>query len=371
MKIKLLYIVNGLTGSGGLERVLSIKATYLADNLNYEVHIITLNEEEKKSFYKFSPKIIIHNININGNFILYTWRYISRIGKALKIIRPDMISVCDDGLKGFFLPILLRNPCPMIYERHASINLNFSKEKSNMFFRFTNLIQRKMMNYGGKTFKYFVVLTNSNLKEWDLSNKIVIGNPLSFYPSILSTVSEKKVIVVGSHSYNKGYDILLQSWQIVNTKYPDWQLEIFGKYDASKTYIKMAHHLKLNTSITFFNPVPNIIEKYQKSSIMVLPSRSEGFGMVLIEAMACGVPCVSFNCPHGPSDIIRDGVDGFLVAPEDGKALANKIIHLIENYEIRKKMGIAAHQNVRRYMTENILPQWNNLFQGIYAYMQK
>ena len=104
---------------------------------------------------------------------------------------------------------------------------------------------------------------------------------------------------------------------------------------------------------------------------MVLPSRSEGFGMVLIEAMACGLPCVAFDCPHGPADIIRHEEDGLLVKAEEVNALAMSIIRLIQDEELRIKMGANARENVKRYLPENVLPQWDTLFKRLIAKKQE
>ena len=103
----------------------------------------------------------------------------------------------------------------------------------------------------------------------------------------------------------------------------------------------------------------------QNSSVFVLPSRYEGFGLVLIEAMTNGLPCISFDCPYGPSDIINDGEDGFLIPNGNIQAMADKICYLIENEEERKEMGREAHQSAMRYAPENIMPMWEKLFNDI------
>ena len=107
----------------------------------------------------------------------------------------------------------------------------------------------------------------------------------------------------------------------------------------------------------------NIVEKYCESSIFVLSSRFEGFGMVIIEAMACGVPPVSFTCPCGPKDIITDGKDGLLVENGDIEGLADKICYLIEHEDVRRKMGIQARTDVERFKIEHIAREWKKLFE--------
>jgi glycosyltransferase involved in cell wall biosynthesis len=361
--MKLLYITNGVNGAGGLERILAVKASYLVDKLGYEVHILSLNEPQPHPFYTFSDKIHFHSCEVKGNPLQYIFSYVKGIKNTVSIIKPDVISVCDDGLKGFFVPLFLGKKVPIIYERHASVQLNFSSHSTG----FTTKVLHFLMQQLGRTFDVFVVLTNGNLKEWNSKNLKVISNPLSFYSSVSSTLQNKKVIVVGSHSYNKGYDLLLQAWELIIQNRTDWTLHIFGKSDTNQTFHKLSESLSLTPYIVFSEPVADIQNEYLSSSIMVLPSRSEGFGMVLIEAMACGLPCVSFDCPHGPADIIRHEEDGLLVKAEDVNALAASIIRLVQNDDLRIKMGANARENVKRYLPENVLPQWDTLFKWLIA----
>jgi glycosyltransferase involved in cell wall biosynthesis len=358
--MKLVYITNQIFRAAGLERVLSIKLNYFIKNYNYEIHLITLNQGNEKLFYDFDENIVFHDITLSRNIPKYFFDYASKIRKKITEIQPDIVLVCDDGLKAFLLPFLLPRKYPLIYERHTPKLFAFKDYNSKI----KSFLVNKIMHFGGKKYTKFVVLTIENLKEWQLENASVIPNPLSFYPSQSSTLENKKAIVVGANSFHKGYDRLIEAWSIVNITNKDWKLTIFGN-TFNKSFITMVNEKKLTDSIFFHEPTNDIMSQYLDSSLLILASRYEGFGMVLIEAMACGVPCVSFDCPCGPTDIIRNNEDGFLVQNGDVNELANKILTVIENESLRKQMGIDAKENVKRFLPEVICKQWDNLFKSI------
>lgn len=355
--MKLLYITNGINGSGGLERVLSIKASALAEEWGYEVGIVVLNETHKNLFYIFSPQIQMLPVKVSGNPIQYLKQYKAGVQKVVDDFQPDIISVCDDGIKGFLLPKFIKTKAKWIYERHASTQLNKAKGwKGNLTV--------KAMQYLAKRFDRFVVLTPSNIKEWKKIKAIAIPNPLSFSIQKGNPLDQKKVIAVGSHSYNKGYDLLLKVWQEIHKKYPEWELHIYGKSDPQQTFIRLKEEWKV-LQCYFHEPVSDIRAKYLDSSIMVLPSRSEGFGMVLIEAMACGLPCISFDCPSGPRDIIEHDVDGILVPAEDVSEMVKAFERIIVNKDLRKNMGEKATESAKKYLSKTIIQQWDMLFKAL------
>ena len=348
--MKLLYITNGISGGGGLERVLSIKASYFAETLGYDVHIITLNDA-KETFYPFSSSISIHPIEVSKDWE-YLFSYIHKVNQIVKKIQPDIISVCDDGMKGLYVPLWIqKGKAKIIYERHASMILNGASW------------QKFWMRMGAHLYDKIVVLTNYNLSEWSSSNLTVIPNPVSFYPKESATLENHRIICVGSLSYNKGYDLLIDAWSKIASQHPSWSVHIYGKGDAS-IYQDIINQAGIQKQITFHAPVQDIASVYQQASFLVLPSRSEGFGMVLIEAMACGVPCVAFDCPCGPRDIIQNGENGILVKAQDTAELAQHIEKLINNEQLRKNMGKFAKQTAQQYLMERIAILWKNLFES-------
>ncbi len=355
--MKLLYITNGINGSGGLERVLSIKASYFADKIGYKVTILSLNNAHLNPFYPFSDKINMVSITVGGNPIQYIQSYRKGIQKIVNESQPDIISVCDDGLKAFFIPHFLKTNVKLIYERHVS-KLIEMRDDFGMIRSLSTKIKWWMMDKLAKRYDRFIVLTEGNKKEWSsLQNIEVISNPLSFYSDRSSSHDQKIVICVGKISYQKGQDLLVKAWEEVHQAHPDWQLHLYGKENLSFLDTNNLTH-----NIKYFAPEKNIEEKYLQSSIYVMSSRFEGFGMVLIEAMACGLPCVSFNCNYGPGDIIKHNENGFLVENGNVTEMAHYIKVLIENRNKRIVMGENAKESISVFSISHVIEKWVKLF---------
>ena len=155
---------------------------------------------------------------------------------------------------------------------------------------------------------------------------------------------------------------MVEAWSIVNMKHPDWTLQAYGAGELKDDIQKQIDNAGLNGKMILYDPVPNIMEKYVDSSIYIMSSRFEGFGMVLVEAMECGLPCVSFDCPYGASDIIRNGEDGYIVDYLNSQQLAFRICDLIEDDNKRITMGRKAKRNIQRYNQEAVMKQWVDLF---------
>jgi glycosyltransferase involved in cell wall biosynthesis len=209
----------------------------------------------------------------------------------------------------------------------------------------------------------FVVLTHEDAAHWkELENIVVIPNPVSFFPIESSECTTKKVIAAGRYVNQKGFDKLITAWYNVSEKHPDWTLHIYGDGWLRNKLQMQVDKLQLTHTCILEHTTPDIMSKYMDSSIFVLSSNYEGFGLVIVEAMSCGLPVVAFACPCGPRDIISENKDGFLVAPGDTTELANKIIQLIEDEEQRIEMGKAARKKAETYRIEQIGQQWIDLF---------
>ena len=208
-----------------------------------------------------------------------------------------------------------------------------------------------------------MVLTQQDANDWKEAKRVaVIPNAVPFETQEISTLENKQVIMVGRYNDAKGYDYLIPAWDIVHHRHPDWTLHVYGSGELHDQVVQWIMERHLDNTIILHEPVDNIREKYLESSIAVLSSRYEGFSLVLLEAMSCGVPFVSFDCPHGPRNIIRSGEDGLLVEYLDSQALADGICQLIENESLRKRLGANAKKNICRFSRESVMQQWEDLF---------
>ena len=220
----------------------------------------------------------------------------------------------------------------------------------------------KMCRYASKL-DALVLLTQNDAEDWkSVAKTFVIPNPISFFPKESAELVNKEVIMVGRYNDAKGYDYLIPAWEIVHQRHPDWILNIYGSGELRGQVIKWIREKHLESSIMMNDPVDNIMEKYLESSICVLSSRYEGFSLVILEAMSCGVPVVSFDCPYGPRNIIKNGEDGILIEPHNYQALVEGICQLIENKSLRMQLGINARKNVLRFSQDSIMEQWEKLF---------
>lgn len=353
--MKVLYVANGIRGSGGLERVLLHKASYLCDAYGYTVRILVLNEPPGAPFYPVSPAVEVNHFHASGSPAAYLRAYRNGLRKAVAQFRPDVVSVCDDGLKGLLAPLLLPRTRPaLVYERHASLELMRSPW------------QKAVMRPLARLYDRLVLLTQGNVKEWGVPGAVVIPNPLPDFETGTSPARKPQILCVGSLSHNKGQDLLIEAWARIAARHPDWSVQVYGKGDPAPLIALAAHH-GVAGQVAFHPPVADVAAKYQEAGLFVLPSRSEGFGMVLLEAMSFGTPCISFDCPSGPGDILTDGVDGVLVAPEDTSALASAMDALIVDRKKRETLGRQARASVARYRIEEIAERWHQLFLTLVA----
>jgi glycosyltransferase involved in cell wall biosynthesis len=184
------------------------------------------------------------------------------------------------------------------------------------------------------------------------------------HPSDLTT---KRVLAVGRISYQKGYDRLIEAWWLIADSIPEWKLTIIGQCEDLREMDKIQSLITKYrlTNVEVLPPSKNIVKEYASSSLLVMSSRFEGFPLVLLEGMACGLPCISFDCKCGPKDVITHNVDGLLVKNGDIVGLSQAILYMAENEKERRRMGANALKKAQKYTFTEIMKQWDTLFQSL------
>lgn len=375
--MKIVYLYTALVTVGGADRVVTEKANYLADVLGHEVYIITDSQNNRRPVFPLSDKVRHIDLDINFDkqyhhgLLVRAYYYFSlmhlykkRLGKLLNEIKADVV-ITTLGRDLDFLTTL-EDGSKKVGESHIAkqYTRNFHLMEARGFpYRQIAKYWRRKQEKAVRRLDAFVVLTQYDAESWSkIKAAEIIPNSLPFYTEESSTLDKKQIITVGRLSEQKGFDLLISAWSCIARQHPDWKIHLYGEGELENELRKSVAQNGMEDSFLIHKPVKDIKEKYLESSIYVMSSRFEGFGMVLIEAMACGVPCVSFDCPHGPSYIVKDGEDGILVENGNVEKLADAISSLIVDRERRMAMGKAAKRNIARYSQKDIMRQWENLF---------
>ena len=219
-----------------------------------------------------------------------------------------------------------------------------------------------------RRFDRFVVLSNEDRGYWgELPNIEEIPNDALFDGDGFATTECKRVIAGGRFDYQKGCDRLVKAWEIV-CRYEhlkDWRLDIFGQGEWCEMLQSMIDERDMQDRICLNAPTERIFDEYRGSSIIVMSSNNEGFGMVLVEAMSCGVPAISFDCVCGPKEIINHGENGMIVKNDDIEGLAEAMKIMMRDDNARKRMGENAMKVVDTYSEEVVMKKWINLFNSL------
>lgn len=378
--MKILYITTSIHSAAGMERVLSVKANELVRR-GYEVTILTYFKSPSNSFFNFDDKIKIRHLNIYDTkglkrktyyeklkykYIKHNWN--KKFKKQVEsLVYKEKFDVCVSLCTGYDISFLpkLKDSSLKIAEFHFSFFI-YQRTLSN-----SNGLNRIRVKYLFKSliknisrFDKFIVLTKEDSAIWKkyLDNVDVIYNPVTIPVTTPPNYKNKIAIAVGRLTPQKGFDYLIDAWKIVNENYSDWKLYIIGEGELKKELGKQISKNKLNNTITIKPYEKDISNIFAKSSLFVLSSRYEGMPLSLIEAMSFGLPVVSFRCACGPSELIEEGISGYLVKPFDTKELAKSIMKLTGSEIDRIKFGNCAKKKREKLSLDKIMTQWEQLF---------
>ncbi len=357
-RLKILILGGNFNNAGGTERVGSMLANGLSKE-GYDIVLASIVCGDKPFFPINEGIKIVSLFNTPGRALYRTPYTIHKIRALLKEERIDTLIVVETMSVLFTLPATIGLPVTHVCWEHFNFNNDLGKSG-----------RRLARQLAARYCDSVVTLTERDKSYWlqgthHKSQITAIANPCPFpIQKYTKEKNTKIVLAVGRLTYQKGFDMLLEAWAKVNLSMPDWKLKIVGEGEDKAKLIDFIEKNKLTNSIELVGNTNDVSQYYRQAEIFCLSSRFEGFGMVLIEALAFGIPIVSFDCEVGPAEILED-TGSILVPQNDISEFALSLIDLMQDDERRKMISIKSKEKAKIYQPENIIDQWISLLKSL------
>ena len=368
---------------GGAERVITDKANYLSRE-GHHLMLVSYEQGQHPLPYELNPTIRCEDLDCRfftlSRFPFFIrWYHFFKLKRKFKVnfqktvnsFCPDVIVLASDWQKLINSVVDVAQDIPVIAEFHNAYDYIMHKVgvSENIIKRYTS---RWYSMYTLKALRRcvrMVVLTESDARCWrrHFDNVCVIPNPVTIYPEVVDDIPKDKgrIIFVGRFNHEKRVDRLVSAFSLIADQHPLWHVDIFGEGNEKNLIENKIHDCHLEGRVIIHNPTNAIFDEYKRSEMLVLCSEHEARPLVLVEAMACGVPCVAMDCPYGPREIITDGVTGLLARDGDIQDLAAKMEWLITHDEVRHEMGRKARKDAAKYKMSIIMHDWEKLYIGV------
>lgn len=353
--INIAILIGDISCGAGTERAVTNLANMLAESGSYVVTVISLySSRGSQCYYPMNPEVDVAHLGFaRSGMARRLVAYIKFIHSVNEIIRDKHV----DAVLG---------------TTHALNSLLFFMSRK------AKKIACEHMNYAAcpkisgwirkavyPRLDAIVLLTDADSRHYDFvdsKKKWVIPNSLSFTCDNPSTLEAKRIIAVGRLTKQKGFDLLIKAAPLIKKEIPDWHISIFGDGEEKAGLMDAMTSLEVGDFVSIHEPTKKIRQELLNSSLFVMSSRHEGLPMILLEAKACGLPIVSFDCPEGPAEVVRHGEDGLLVEPENVEKLAETVVSLAKNDGQLKAFGKKAFENAALFSSKRVFDKWKALF---------
>ena len=381
--MKLLIIHRSFALVGGAERVIIDKANYLSQEghqlmlvsyeqgqhpLPYELDANVQYEDLDCRFFALSKYSVFERMY---HFFRLKRKFKRELHNVINIFNPDVVVLASDWQKLINSVVDAAGTIPVIAEFHNAYDYIMRKVgvSENSIKKHTSRWYSMRTLKGLRRCAKMVVLTESDARCWrqHFDNVCVIPNPVTIYPDVVDDIPKDngRIIFVGRFNYEKRIDRLVMAFSMIADRYPMWHVDIFGEGNEKQNLLRLIKKMNLENRVIIHEPTREIYDEYKRSEMLVLCSEHEARPLVLVEAMSCGIPCVSLDCPYGPREIITDGVTGLLALDGDIEDLARKIEWMIVHEDERKKMGRNAREDAAKYKMSVIMQDWEQLYLGV------
>ncbi len=354
--------------AGGAERVTATLANHWA-LAGHKITIVTVDTVET-DFYKLHSSVSRRSLDLACNSfstISGLWNNMKRIVALRKVlvgVKPDIALAMMTTANCLLALASVGTDIPTV----GSERIHPPAMPLGSLWEFVRKNSYAHLNAVSALTKRSAKWLKENTKA---SKVVVIPNPVIFPlpkgvplldPCIKLDCSTKLLLAVGRLVHQKGFDRLIAIFSKLIVEFPDWCLAIVGEGPERSALEKQVMELNLKKKVFLPGRVGNIGDWYQAADLYVMTSRFEGFPNTLVEAMSYGLPAVSVDCDTGPRDIIRHGIDGFLVPQEDDESLVKNLAYLMRNEELRERFGQYAVDVKKRFSLERIAALWGKLF---------
>lgn len=341
---------------GGGERVVANLSDIFIEK-GYSVTVISLCKKSDSFSFQLNKEVQVAYLNTNT----FKIEFLNKI-KSLFFLKRYLRKNHFNYILGIgtYLNILLA-----LSKNNRAATKIIGCEHSYFFsVSFFWVLLRKMFY---RKLSALVSLTNEDLKNLKELNKntFVIPNSLSFSIMKQATLKNKKIIALGRISFEKGFDLMLDAFSELCKINNSWILELRGNGSEDEKNKLLVKKHKMEGKVKLLPATNDVISAYMDASIYLMTSRFEGLPMVLLEASECGLPMIAYNCKTGPSEIIQDGENGFLIPCYDKKIMVEKLNMLCNDFELRRRMGEKAKQLAKRFDRDTICKKWIDLFNTI------
>lgn len=377
--MKIVYVIYSISKLTGIERMFVSQMNYLAERYGYDMTLLTYDQGIAPDAYSLSAKVTHIDYSIK-TFHVYKYPVILRplimckwhrqlrqnIKKTISEIKPDIV-VCSSYEKNEMQIVLSLEDVKHVVQVHSSYYQSGGQlrsrhiESSLILWYKKNFVFRRVVKLV-RRFDSIITLTNGDAEMWHSEKVKVIPNPLVVTASPNQVEKARKVVAVGSLLMVKGFDMLLDAWEKIYEKHPDWQLEITGEGVEAPFLLRQMQKMR---NVKILPKTSDIASRYLSGEIFVMTSRFEGFGLVLLEAMSFGLAPISFDCDFGPREIITDGWDGILVPLGDTVQLSDRLHFLMTNDDERRRLGQNAIEKSKKYHEDKIMPQFSQLYESL------